>query len=289
MPENLSRRNLLKLASSSFALPLLVAPASALLTVASAPAAGTMTFPISDVFPSHPPELVRETVTVAHFDLKRLKEIVDARPALSKAAWDWGFGDWEDALGAASHMGNRAIAEYLISKGARPSLFSAAMLGQLDTVKAFIAAQPGSQAIRGPHSISLLAHARVGGQSARPVYDFLESLGGADTDPPVPLDEADSAKLTGTYVFGIGVTQQVLVDADLKMYAGSKMYAHAPQLNWTRKGAMPRPLFHLGNLEFSPAGAPAARIRFTEDAQGVAMSVTDGDPIMTARRSPDAK
>jgi len=60
-----------------------------------------------------------------------------------KAVWDWGFGDWESALGAASHVGNREIAEYLIAHGARPSLFSATMLGHLDVVKAFIAAQPG--------------------------------------------------------------------------------------------------------------------------------------------------
>ena len=79
---------------------------------------------ILNAFPLHPPELVRETVTVAHFDVKRVKELVDARPALARAAVDWGFGDWEDALGAASHMGNREIAEYLLSKGARPSIFS---------------------------------------------------------------------------------------------------------------------------------------------------------------------
>ena len=45
---------------------------------------------------------------------------VDARPSLAKAAWDWGFEDWEDPLGAASHVGNHEIAEYLIGHGARP-------------------------------------------------------------------------------------------------------------------------------------------------------------------------
>ena len=113
-------------------------------------------------FPQHPRELVRELVTVAHFDIARVKELVEARPSLARAAWDWGFGDWEDALGAASHMGNRPMAEYLISKGARPTIFSATMLGQLEVVKAFVTAQPGVQAVRGPHSISLLAHAFYG-------------------------------------------------------------------------------------------------------------------------------
>src|SRR5216683_2192626 len=145
--------------------------------------------PVSDLFPSQPADLVREMVAVSHFNLKRVKELVEARPSLAKAAWDWGFGDWETALGAASHMGNRPIAEYLISKGARPSLFSAAMLGQLEVVKAFVAAQPHVQRIRGPHSISLLAHATAGGEAARPVFEFLQSLGDADAEPPAPLSD----------------------------------------------------------------------------------------------------
>ncbi|MFZ0819558.1 MAG: hypothetical protein WAM91_05780 [Candidatus Acidiferrales bacterium] len=241
--------------------------------------------PVSDLFPSHPPELVREMVTVAHFNLKRVKEIADARPSLARAAWDWGFGDWESALGAASHMGNRPIAEYLISQGARPSLFSAAMLGQLDVVKAFIAAQPGAQHIQGPHSISLLAHARMGGQTAHPVLDFLQSLGDADMDAPVSLPDGEAAALTGTYVFGVGISQQVEVTADMKLYVANKMYTHAPQLNWTRKGTMTRPLFHLGDHTFYPAGAPSTRIRFTQDAGGALMNVTDAGLTLTARRN----
>src|SRR5215470_3791457 len=138
-------------------------------------------------FPLHPPELVREMVTVAHFDFKRVKEIVDARPALARAAVDWGFGDWEDALGAASHVGKRDIAEYLISRGARPTIFSAAMLGQLDAVKAFIVARPGVQRIAGPHSISLLSHARAGRAEAKPVYDYLEQLGDAGGPKTEPI------------------------------------------------------------------------------------------------------
>lgn len=245
--------------------------------------------PISDLFPAHPTELVREMVTVAHFDPKRVKELVYAHPSLARAAWDWGFGDWETALGAASHMGNRPIAEYLISQGARPSLFSAAMLGQFDVVKAFVAAQPGVQRIAGPHSISLLAHARMGGEAARPVFEFLQSLGDADADPPVSLRDTDTAALVGTYVFGLGVTQQVELTADLKMFANNTMYTHPPQLNWTRKGTMTRPLFHLGDRTFYPAGASSVRIRFTEDAGTMLMTVTDAELVLTARRKQESK
>src|SRR5262249_48111726 len=144
-----SRRNLLKFAS-------IFIPMKALAMRHQPPALDGGSLPLADTFPSQPRELVREMVTVSHFDLNRVKELVEARPSLARAAWDWGFGDWESALGAASHVGNRPIAEYLIAKGARPSLFSAAMFGQLDVVKAFVAAHPGVQRTRGPHSISLL-------------------------------------------------------------------------------------------------------------------------------------
>ena len=284
-PAGLSRRSLLQFAS--VVIPLQATGVfSALL--GSATPAGAETVPVSDRFPSYPPEVVREMVTVAHFDLKRVKELAEAHSSLALAAWDWGFGDWESALGAASHMGNRPIAEYLISRGARPSLFSAAMLGQLDVVKALVAAQPGAQRIRGPHGISLLAHARMGGEASRPVFDFLQSLGDADADPAVALSDAEGAALSGTYVFGVGISQQVEVNADMKMY-GNKMYTHPPQLNWTRKGTMTRPLFHLGDHTFYPAGGPSVRIRFAPEPGAMAMTVTDGDLVLIARRRVESK
>src|SRR5580693_3692775 len=95
---------------------------------------------VTDKFPMQPPELVKEMVTVSHGNVKRVRELVEAHPALAKASWDWGFGDWEAAIDAASHVGNREIAQYLIGKGARPTLFTAAMLGQLDVVKGIIQA-----------------------------------------------------------------------------------------------------------------------------------------------------
>jgi hypothetical protein len=226
----------------------------------------------SDSFPTQPPELAREIVTVAHFDLKRVKELVEVRPSLARASWDWGFGDWEDALGAASHMGNRPIAEYLISKGARPSLFSATMLGQLEVVKAFVAALPGVQRIRGPHSISLLAHANAGGSTARPTFDFLQSLGDADAEPSVSLSENDAERVRGTYIFGRGMNQRIEVTVDHR------------QAMWTRAATMGRPLFHLGNGVFYPWGAETVRIHFAEEDESVAMIINDPGVVLVARR-----
>ncbi len=204
-------------------------------------------------------------------------------PALVTAAWDWGFGDWETPLGAASHMGNRPIAEFLLGRGAASTLFSAAMFGHLDVVRSLIAAQPGIERIHGPHSISLLGHARMGGEAARPVLAYLASLGDADSVAPVPLTESQSAQLSGTYSFGTSDSSRIEVNADTKMYAG-RMYTWAPQLNWTRQGTMTRPLFHTGDLLFYPGGAPSVRIRFTVEQERIAMTVTDGDVQVFAIR-----
>lgn len=275
-----SRRNLLKLGSAVIPIGILGVPIDLAATSQPSP---TPQFPpqLSAGFPAHPPELVREMVLVSHFNLKRVKEIVEAHPAMARAAQDWGFGDWETALGAASHMGNRPIAEYLISNGARPSLFSATMLGQLDVVKAFIAAQPGAQRIRGPHSISLLAHAKYGGAAAKPVFDYLQSLGDADSDAEAPLADADRAKLLGTYRFGTGATEQVDVTME------HNAFLKTDQLTWTRKGTMGRPLYHLGELAFYPAGAQAVKVKFAPAADGSAtvMTVSDGEFSFSAKRS----
>jgi hypothetical protein len=233
--------------------------------------------PVADLFPTQPPELVREMVTVSHYDLNRVKALVELRPSLARAAWDWGFGDWETALGAASHMGNRPIAECLISKGARPSLFSSAMLGHLEVVRAFVAAQPGVQRIRGPHSISLLAHAKAGGPASRPVFEFLQSLGDADADPLVPLSDSEAEGIRGSYVFGPAMSQQIDVTVD------------RGEVTWTRKGMMGRPLFHLGSRAFYPAGVPAARIRFREEGSGMLMTIEDPEAVLVARRKQEPK
>jgi hypothetical protein len=118
-------------------------------------------------------ELVQEFVLVSHSDFERVKELLAAEPALANASWDWGGGDWETGLGSASHMGRRDIALYLLDNGARMDLFAAAMLGQLEVVKAVLGAFPAARDIPGPHGIPLLAHAEAGGDEARAVMEFL--------------------------------------------------------------------------------------------------------------------
>jgi hypothetical protein len=122
------------------------------------------------------PELVREFVLVAHKDFVRVRELLAQEPALLNATWDWGGGDWETALGAAGHTGGREIALYLLEKGARLDLFVAAMLGELEIVKAILTAYPALIDSRGPHGIPLIVHAQMGGEEAKPVLEYLQSL-----------------------------------------------------------------------------------------------------------------
>ena len=265
----LSRRSLL------LSWPLLMAPSIGAAepgvqqgSPASAAAGG-----VGESFPTQNQDLVKEMVTVAHGNVARVKELVGRHQTLAKAAYDWGFGDWESALGAASHVGNREIAEFLLANGARPSIFSAAMLGQLDVVKAFVAASPGVQRIKGPHSITLLRHASAGGAQAKPVLEYLTALGGADERPTeTPLSEAERTALIGAYPFGSSASDRMEISVS------------RDTLQIGRPGHVVRGLMHLGALEFCPVGAENVRIRFEKTSAGVLLSIHDPDVVLKAKR-----
>src|SRR5579872_5036692 len=121
-------------------------------------------------------ELVHEFVGTAHGNLARVQELLAQEPSLVNAAWDWGGGDWETALGAAAHMGRRDIALFLLDHGARLDLYAAAMLGHLDIVRSTLEAFPAALRVPGPHGIPLLAHARAGGEDAASVVEYLTML-----------------------------------------------------------------------------------------------------------------
>jgi hypothetical protein len=224
-------------------------------------------------FPGHDPAWAREMVGVAHGNLARVRALLDEHPALAKASWDWGFGDWETTLGAASHMGRRDIAEVLLAQGATPTIFSAAMLGELEVVRAFVAARPGAQRMRGPHGIHLMAHAGAGGPAAVEVARYLETLGGADLPyAEAPLAGSDREPLAGRYAFGPAPADAFVVTPV------------ARGLTIRREGAIDRNLFHLGERVFHPAGAESVRIRFGGGEHADSLTVEDGPLRVTARR-----
>lgn len=125
--------------------------------------------------PPLPDDLVFEFVRMAHGDLDRTREMLDGEPGLLNATWDWGAGDFETALGGASHMGRRDIAGLLLERGARIDVFCAATMGMLETVRTVVDAFPAAVGWKGPHGITLLRHAVLG--ESDEVVAFLESRG----------------------------------------------------------------------------------------------------------------
>jgi hypothetical protein len=225
-------------------------------------------------FPGQGRGEVKEIVRFAHFDVDRVRQLVSARPALAKASWDWGFGDWESAIGAASHMGRHDIAALLLEHGARPTIFTFAMSGKLEPVQAMIEASPGIRRTHGPHGITLLAHARIGGPGAEPVVKYLESLGDADIEQkglPVPAEERKSVQ--GTYAFGEAEGERLVV-SERKGTLVIKRIGHAP-----------RDMIRVGSWEYHPTGAPAVRLRFESGgSKRETLSIIDAELKVVAQR-----
>lgn len=231
--------------------------------------------PLLPHFPHTDPELARKVVGFSHAKLDELRPLVEERPTLANAVTDWGFGDWETAIGAASHTGRRDIADFLMSHGARPDVFTFAMLGNLAAVRAMIEATPGLQRRHGPHGITLVAHAKAGGEGAKEVLAYLTSLGDADQrSRDEALSDEDKKSLQGNYVFGPAERDTFVV--------GEGMGG----LTIMRVAGVPRRLFHQGGFEFLPAGAPLVRIRFERgEATAKRLRVTDGDIVLVGESS----
>ena len=125
-------------------------------------------------------DMVKEFVIAAHGNMEKTQTMLKAEPGLVNATWDWGGGDFEQAIGGAGHMGRKDIALFLIANGARMDIFVAAMLGDLELVQTFLKAHPDHKTAKGPHGISLIRHAEMGLQNgvkeAESVLRFLKPL-----------------------------------------------------------------------------------------------------------------
>jgi len=121
-------------------------------------------------------ETIDQFVIFCHGNMAAAKEMLAADPSLlnTRSTLD------ESPLGAAAHVGNRAMAEYLLSAGAELELPAAAMLGMDDEVRARISADPSLANAAGAHGIPILFHAVIGGN-----VDLAKELValGADASP----------------------------------------------------------------------------------------------------------
>ena len=232
-----------------------------------------------DRYPAIQLTIASEIVGVAHFNLDRLKELVDPRPELAKASWDWNFGDWESAIGAASHVGRKDIVDYLISKGAVPTIFTYAMLGQHETVKAMIDSYPGIQKNFGPHGISLLQHAKTGLEieganklKSQQLIDYLQSLGDADGRQYLKLEEAEKRKYLGDYKYGEGANDGFSIKLNMKKL-----------LSLGKLGKSGGALWRIGEHEFTYQGAPSVILKFQiQNDKVISLSVNEPGLKLTA-------
>jgi hypothetical protein len=120
--------------------------------------------------------MAQDFVVAAHMDLDLVRHLLGREPGLANATMDWGGGDWETAIGAASHMGRADIVELLMAHGATPDIFCAAMLGKLEVVKGIMEMEPGLIDAKGPHGFGLHFHATVGGHFAKAVLNYLQGI-----------------------------------------------------------------------------------------------------------------
>jgi ankyrin repeat protein len=155
-------------------------------------------------------ELIEAFVLAAHGDFARVQELLPQHPALLNAVW---ARTDEDALAAAAHTGQRAIAEYLLEAGAPLTICAAAMLGEIDQVTKFIRADPSLANARGAHGIPLLVHAAMSGKTE--LADLLVAHGGG---------EGVDGALHGAVAFGhTAMTKWLLArgaDANLPNFEG---------------------------------------------------------------------
>lgn len=234
-------------------------------------------------YPGMNDAMVSGIVGASHGNFDKVKELVTKRPELAGAAWDWGFGDWETALGAASHVGRRDIAEFLISHGARPDIFTFTMMGMLKSVQEIIETVPGIQSHTGPHGITLVQHARnrledktiseTDKANVNKVISYLERLGNADMKPKnIEVSEEEKKKYLGEYRFGEGESEIFLVDQHRLGF-----------LQVGRKGYAGRKLNKVDDSIFSPAGAASVKIIFKlQSDKVVSFSVHEPEPLVTA-------
>lgn len=104
-------------------------------------------------------DTINQFVIFSHGNMAGVQEMLESNPELinSRSNLD------ETPLGAAAHVGNRAMAEYLLSHGAELDFPAAVMLGNMEWVQDQLQRDPALAQSAGAHGISVLFHAVVGG------------------------------------------------------------------------------------------------------------------------------
>jgi ankyrin repeat protein len=182
------------------------------------------------------PDLINQFVAAGHGDLDKVKQMLaEESPAQKRLGGlilperELILGDFETALGGASHMGRPDIAEYLLSQGARIDAFAAAMLGYREVVAALLKASPQTATTKGPHAYTLLYHAAISGNT-----DLA-----ADIKPHLPAGAVDfnqaltSAARQGHLDMVRWLIENGVTNVNFKDGIGSTALKYATQKNFT--------------------------------------------------------
>jgi uncharacterized Ntn-hydrolase superfamily protein len=107
-----------------------------------------------------PQSLIDEFVAAGHGNQGRIQALAEQYPLLvhARARWD------ETALEAAAHVGNRAIAEWLLAQGAPLDVYTAAVIGMEDRVAEFIRTDPALARGTGVHGLPAMYFPAITGQ-----------------------------------------------------------------------------------------------------------------------------
>jgi len=126
-------------------------------------------------------DIVQQFVGAGHKDLDKVKTLLEEFPNLIYSSHDWGNGDFETCIDAGGHVGFTEMVNFLIDKGARPTLHVLTMLGKTDLVKPIMEAYPQLIPSLGPHGFTFLHHAQRGGEAAAELLAYFESKGVTET------------------------------------------------------------------------------------------------------------
>jgi uncharacterized protein len=125
-----------------------------------------------------PNETIREFVIAGHGNLDKVKTMLAEQPELLNVPFYWSETDPETALDGAAHVGNPAIADYLMAQGAPLTFYAACTLGMGDKVREYLAQNPELAKTPGVHQISALFHVALSGNTE--IANLLAANGGAD-------------------------------------------------------------------------------------------------------------
>ena len=175
--------------------------------------------------------IVDELVGNAHGNLARVQELLAQHPELlnAKATWD------ETPIEAGTQMGNRAIIDELVARGAPVDFFTALVLGEVDRADRELKANPDLANSRGVHDLPALYFAAIGGDTA---VARLLIAAGADVNARAQA----AAPIHGAVMGGSSEMVRLLLnhgaDASAPDYTGRDAPALARELGRTEIAAL---------------------------------------------------